>query len=64
MRGGDAAGYDRGRALFNPDVLAWVQAAHSGAWEALEKNYGGSAGEVLLDRLATRSRSGMAETSE
>ena len=34
---GDAAGYDRARALFPTDVLAWVQATQPKAWETLTK---------------------------
>jgi type I restriction enzyme R subunit len=30
---GDAAGYDRARAVFPTDVLAWVQATQPKAWE-------------------------------
>lgn len=48
---GDASGYDRARALFPADVLAWVQATQPKAWAALEKNHGAEAGEVLLVRL-------------
>jgi type I restriction enzyme, R subunit len=48
---GDAARYDRQRALFPPDVLAWVQTAHPAAWDALVKNHGAGAGEALLSRL-------------
>jgi type I restriction enzyme R subunit len=48
---GDAAGYDRARALFPADVLAWVQGTQPQAWEALEKNHGAQAGEVFLARL-------------
>ena len=48
---GDAAGYDRARALFPPDVLAWVQATQPQAWETLAKNHGAQAGDVLLTRL-------------
>ncbi len=48
---GDAAGYDRARALFPADVLAWVQATQPQAWEALTKNHGAQAGETLLNRL-------------
>ena len=48
---GDAAGYDRARALFPADVLAWVQATQPNAWEALTKNHGAQAGETLLARL-------------
>jgi len=48
---GDAAAYDRARALFPADVLAWVQATQPKAWETLTKNHGGKAGETLLSRL-------------
>ncbi|WP_045227331.1 type I restriction endonuclease subunit R [Methyloterricola oryzae] len=48
---GDAAHYDRVRALFPADVLAWVQETQPKAWEALEKSHGASAETVLLDRL-------------
>jgi type I restriction enzyme R subunit len=47
----DAAKYDRARALFPEDVLAWVQDAHPAAWAALVKNHGAGAGEALLTRL-------------
>lgn len=47
----DATKYDRARALFPPDVLAWVQDAQPNAWEALTKNHGAKAGETLLARL-------------
>ncbi len=48
---GDAAHYDRARALFPSDVVAWVQATQPKAWEALQKNHGSQAESVLLDRL-------------
>jgi type I restriction enzyme R subunit len=48
---GDAAGYDRARALFPADVLAWVQATQPKAWEVLAKNHGAKAAETLLTRL-------------
>ena len=48
---GDAAGYDRSRALYPADVLAWVQATQPKAWETLTKNHGSQAGETLLTRL-------------
>ncbi len=48
---GDAAGYDRARALFPADVLAWVQATQPKAWETLTKNHGAKADETLLARL-------------
>lgn len=48
---GDAASYERTRALFPEDVLAWVKDTQPKAWEALEKNHGAQAGDVLLGRL-------------
>ena len=48
---GDAACYDRVRALFPADVLAWVQATQPKAWEALVKTHGAAAEGVLLDRI-------------
>ncbi len=48
---GDAAHYDRARALFPADVLAWVQEAQPEAWETLTKNHGAGAGETLLNRV-------------
>lgn len=47
----DAADYDRERALFPADVLAWVQETQPEAWETLTKNHGESAGATLLNRL-------------
>lgn len=49
--GGDASLYERDKALYAPDVLAWVQAAQPEAWKQLEKAHGQGAGEVLLARL-------------
>ena len=48
---GDAAGYDRARALFPADVLAWVQSTQPKAWETLTKNHGAKASDTLLTRL-------------
>ena len=48
---GDASRYDRARALFPDDVLAWVQGTQATAWEALVKNHGSHAAETLLNRL-------------
>lgn len=48
---GDAALYDRSRAFFPPDLIAWVQATQPNAWEALAKNHGAAAQTVLLDRI-------------
>ena len=44
-------GYDRARALFPEDVLAWVKATQPKEWNALVKNHGDKAGETLLARL-------------
>ena len=48
---GDAAAYDRARALFPADLVAWVQATQPAAWAALSKNHGAAAEATLLDRL-------------
>lgn len=47
----DAAAYDRARAIFPADVLAWVQETQPKAWEILSKNHGAKAEETLLARL-------------
>jgi len=48
---GDAARYDRARALFPEDVLAWVRATQPKAWDAIVKNHGEHASDTLLSRL-------------
>ena len=48
---GDGAKYDRARALFPEDVLAWVQATQPQAWDAIVKNHGTNAAETLLSRV-------------
>jgi type I restriction enzyme R subunit len=48
---GDAQRYDRPRAMYTPDVLAWLQTTQPQAWETLQKNNGAAATDVLLDRL-------------
>jgi len=48
---GDFSAYDRARAVFPADVIAWVQATQPKAWETLSKNHGAAAEAVLLDRL-------------
>ncbi len=47
----DYTGYDRTRALFSADVLAWVQSTQPQAWETLTKNNGAATEAVLLDRI-------------
>ena len=60
---GDAAKYDRARALFPDDVLAWVQATQPKAWEALVKNHGAHAAETLLDPPARLSSTSAARST-
>ena len=48
---GDAASYDRVRALFPDDLVAWVEETQPKAWEALAKNNGPAAAAVLFDRI-------------
>lgn len=48
---GDAQAYDRGRALFPADLIAWVQETQPKAWEALQKAHGPAAEATLLDRV-------------
>ena len=48
---GDASTYDRARALFPADVLAWVQTTEPKAWATLTKNHGLQAAETLFNRL-------------
>ncbi len=48
---GDAARYDRARALFPPDLIAWVQETQPQAWEALAKTNGAATQTLLLDRV-------------
>jgi type I restriction enzyme, R subunit len=48
---GDAAGYDRERAVFPADVVAWVKETQPEAWETLVKNHGTQAEATLLMRL-------------
>lgn len=47
----DFSAYDRARAVFPADVLAWVQATQPQAWETLTKNHGAAADVQLLDRI-------------
>lgn len=48
---GDAAAYDRVRALFPADLVAWIGQTQPKAWESLTESHGVSASTVLLDRL-------------
>ncbi|PTQ58582.1 type I restriction enzyme R subunit [Sphingomonas sp. PP-CE-3G-477] len=46
-----AALYDRARALFPPDLIAWVQQTQPKAWESLSRSHGIGAEGALLDRV-------------
>ena len=48
---GDAAAYDRSRALFPSDIVAWIQTAQPAPWATLTKNHGAAAETMLLDRI-------------
>lgn len=48
---GDAQAYDRARALFPADLIAWVQQTQPKAWEGLQKSHGPAAEATLLDRV-------------
>jgi len=47
----DAASYDRNKALFPADVVAWVQTTQPEVWETLIKNHGSQSEATLLSRL-------------
>jgi type I restriction enzyme R subunit len=52
---GESIHYDRARALYPEDVLAWLQASQPEAWDKLLRLHGGSAdtaAKAVLDRLA------------
>ncbi|MCU0649989.1 MAG: type I restriction endonuclease, partial [Gemmatimonadaceae bacterium] len=48
---GDAERYDIARALFLPDLIAWLQTTQPTAWASLEKLHGAKTGDVLATRL-------------
>lgn len=48
---GDYGRYDRARALFPDDVLAWVQQTQPKTWETIEKNHRANAADTLLTRV-------------
>jgi type I restriction enzyme R subunit len=47
----DDTGYDRAKALYPPDLIAWVQETQPQAWEILTKNHGSQAEKTLIDRV-------------
>jgi type I restriction enzyme R subunit len=48
---GSVARYDRSRALFPPDLIAWVQETQPKTWETLSRSNGAGAEAALLDRV-------------
>lgn len=48
---GSASLYDRKRALFAPDLVAWVQETQPKVWESLSRSHGSAAESALLDRV-------------
>jgi len=48
---GSAALYDRKRALFSPDLVAWVQDTQPNVWDTLSRIHGAGAEAALLDRV-------------
>ncbi len=48
---GSAALYDRKRALFAPDIVAWVEETQPKVWESLNRSHGAGAEAALLDRV-------------
>ncbi len=48
---GAATHYDRQRALFPADLIAWVQQTQPKTWEALGRSHGAGAAVALLDRV-------------
>lgn len=48
---GDAASYDRARAMFPVDVVAWIKVSQPKVWETLSKNHGPAVETMLLDRI-------------
>lgn len=47
----DDTGYDRARALFSEDVIAWVQQSQPKAWDTLVKKHPTNARDMLLTRV-------------
>lgn len=45
------SGYDRGKALYPPDVIDWIQTSQPETWTSIEKKYGSEAEEKVLSRL-------------
>jgi type I restriction enzyme R subunit len=48
---GEAAKFNRARALYPPDLDGWVRETQPEAWAALDKSYGAQSGDTLAARL-------------
>jgi type I site-specific restriction-modification system R (restriction) subunit len=48
---GDGVNYDRTRALFPSDLVAWLKDTQPKSWDSLQKTHGANAETVLLDRV-------------
>lgn len=48
---GDAANYDRTRALYPSDLIDWIKSTQPKEWEALSKTHGAAATESILSRV-------------
>jgi type I restriction enzyme R subunit len=48
---GSASLYDRARALYRPDLIAWIETTQPKAWETLTETHGMAVEGVLLDRI-------------
>ena len=51
---GDAADYDRERALYPEDVVGWLQESQPDAWEKLVKLNGANTEKRVLDALVRK----------
>ena len=48
---GQSVDYDRARALYPADVMAWLQESQPEAWDKLQRLHGAAADAAVLDRL-------------
>lgn len=48
---GDHGKYDRSRAIFPDDLIAWIEETNPKAWATIEKNHGKNAPNAVLDRV-------------
>lgn len=48
---GDAAHYDRARAIYTPDLVAWIKDTQPDAWDSLDRSYSVQAADTIAARL-------------